>query len=365
MENQVAFLNLKQVHSTIAADLQEAARCVIESGHYIKGGYLAKFEAEFAQYVGANHCVGVGNGLDALRLSLKALGVGPGDEVIVPSNTFIATWLAVQQVGAKIVPVEPIPGSFLIDVEAIRKKITKKSKVIIPVHLYGAPVDIEAICELAKANDLFVLEDAAQAHGAEFNGKKIGSHGDLVCWSFYPGKNLGCLGDGGAVTSNNSSLIEAVRRIGNVGSVQKYHHEVVGENSRLDELQAAFLSVKLKYLDLWNSQRAAIASRYLAEIKNPRIKLPRVEIGTKPVWHLFVVKVNEREEFQRYLEGNGIQSLIHYPIPPHKSGAFGDQDFGDSFSKTEAEADQILSLPMGPHLSESQVDRVISVVNGW
>lgn len=361
----VPFLDLKTAHMAIVDELKASVCEAIESGFYIRGERVSEFEEKFARYVGAQHCVGVGNGLDALTLSLKALNIQPGDEVIVPSHTYIATWLAVASVGGTLVPVEPDEGSFNISASGIGKALTPKTKAIVPVHLYGMPIDMQPIVDLARAHDVSVVEDAAQAHGARFRGSLIGSSGDSVCWSFYPGKNLGALGDAGAVTTNLQALAHQVRVVANYGSARKYEHEIHGVNSRLDELQAAALSSKLRHLSDWNARRSAIAARYSAEINHPRVELPHVAEGAEPVWHLYVVRTSHRDFLQKHLAEAGIQTLIHYPIACHHSGAFKNDFRSDAFPVAGRMADEVLSLPMGPHLDDSQVSRVIEAVNTW
>jgi len=360
---RVPFLDLKVAYSELSRELDDAVLRASRSGWYIGGPEVESFEADFAAYTDAKYCVGVGNGLDALTLALRALDIGAGDEVIVPSHTFIATWLAVSAVGAKPIPVEPASGSYNIDVASIERCITPNTKAIMPVHLYGIPVDIDAICILAKKYRLAVVEDAAQAHGAQVRGKKIGSHGDVVTWSFYPGKNLGALGDGGAVTTNNEAIASRVRELGNYGSAVKYYNGERGVNSRLDPIQAAALSVKLKHLDAWNQRRQAIAKTYSQALGGLALELPHVPTWADPVWHLYVVTAPKRDALQSQLASAGIQTLIHYPVAPHLQKAY--QALGiklGSLPVAERLAKEVLSLPIGPHLSASDVDYVISVL---
>jgi dTDP-4-amino-4,6-dideoxygalactose transaminase len=301
----------------------------------------------------------VGNGLEALVLSLKVLGVEPGDEVIVPANTFIATWLAVSQVGAVPVPVEPVRGLWSLDPGLVEAVLTSRTKVILPVHLYGQPADLKPMTQLARRHGLRVLEDAAQAHGARYQGRRIGAIGDLCAWSFYPGKNLGCFGDGGAVTTDNAELAARLGMLRNYGSRVKYHHEAKGQNSRLDELQAAVLRVKLRHLDGWNQRRCDLAAIYLEALRgHPAIGLPSVSPGMESVWHVFVVDVPERDRVQAALKEEGIETLIHYPIPPHQSGAYAADRAWGNFPITEGGARTHLSLPMGPHLRPDQALQV-------
>ncbi len=352
----VKFLDLRAGYLELKEELDQAVARVMESGWYLLGRELEGFEAEFAAYTQAKHCVGLANGLEGLVLGLKALGVQPGDEVIVPANTYIATWLAVSYVGAVPVPIEPLPGLWNIDPSRIEAAITPRTKVIIPVHLYGQPADLDPILAVAQRHGLRVLEDAAQAHGASYKGKRVGAHGDVVSWSFYPGKNLGCFGDGGAVTTDDPDVADRIRVLRNYGSRVKYHNEVKGHNSRLDEVQAAILRVKLKVLDTWNARRARLAALYHELLSEEgRIGLPGVAANVDPVWHLFVVDVPERDRVQEALRSAGIETLIHYPIPPHLSEAYlTDQQWG-IFPITERAARTHLSLPMGPQLTEEEV----------
>jgi len=356
----VPFLDLKAQHIEMRSELHEAFQRVLESGWYILGSEVVAFENEFADYCEAGHCVGVANGLDALHLALLALGVGPGDEVIVPSNTFIATWLAVSQSGATPVPVEPEEATFNINPALIEAAITKRTKVILPVHLYGQPADLDPILAIARIRGLRVLEDAAQAHGARYKGRRVGSHGDAVAWSFYPGKNLGAIGDGGAVTTNNPSIADRLRVLRNYGSRVKYVNESRGFNSRLDPLQAAFLRAKLKHLDRWNARRRAIAERLLSELADTGLALPIVSDWAEPVWHVFAVRSKVRSQIQQELDRAGIGTMIHYPTPPHLQGAYADLGYAQgAFPIAERMAEQALSLPMGPHLDDESLERVI------
>ena len=356
----IRFLDLSASYLELKVEIDDAVGRVLQSGWYLLGKELEAFESEFAAYTESRYCAGVANGLEGLVLSLKALGVGPGDEVIVPSNTYIATWLAVSQAGATPVPVEPIPGVWNLDPDRIEAALTPRTKVILPVHLYGQPADLAPILDLARKHGLRVLEDAAQAHGARYGGKRIGAHGDLVSWSFYPGKNLGCFGDGGAVTTDDSGLAERIRILRNYGSREKYQNEVKGYNSRLDEIQAAILRVKLQRLDDWNGRRTDLAKRYLKVLKgHPGVSLPRVIPGADPVWHLFVVDVAARDLVRSRLKEAGIETLTHYPIPPHLSEAFAKDATWGCQPIAELAAQTHLSLPMGPHLSLEAVDQVV------
>jgi dTDP-4-amino-4,6-dideoxygalactose transaminase len=319
---KVPFLNLGATYQELRSDLDTAYQRVMDSGWYILGEEVDAFERAFADYCGVRHCVGVGNGLEALHLLVRAYGIGPGDEVIVPSNTYIATWLAVSQAGATPVPVEPDPRTFNLDPAAIERAITRKTKAILPVHLYGQPAEMEPIMSIASAHGLKVIEDVAQAQGALYQGRMTGALGDAAGFSFYPGKNLGAYGDAGAVTTNDDEIADRVRLLRNYGSRIKYQNEVQGYNSRLDPLQAAFLGVKLQRLAEWNNRRRAIAERYLAELEIADLILPHVPHVTEPVWHLFVIRHPRRDELQKYLAEQGVQTLIHYPIPPHLSDAY-------------------------------------------
>lgn len=361
---RVPFLDLKLPYLELKAQIDEAISRVLDSGWYIGGEEVNLFEYEFAQFCDAQFCVGVGNGLDALHLALLALGVGEGDEVIVPSNTYIATWLAVSQCGAKPVAVEPDLTTYNLNPALVEKAITPKTKVILPVHLYGQPADLETLIAIAKKYNLFVLEDAAQAQGAQYRGKRIGAHADLVAWSFYPGKNLGAFGDGGAVTTNNAELAKRVRILGNYGSEEKYINNVKGFNSRLDPIQAAVLRVKLKYLDEWNSRRAAIAKRYDAELVNDQLLLPQTPDWANPAWHLYVIRHTAREQLQQKLAEISIGTMIHYPIPPHLQKAYRDLNLPlGSLPISEKIHQEVLSLPISPHMTSDQISYVIQSCN--
>ena len=358
---QVPFLDLNAAYLELKSEIDEAVARVLDSGWYVLGPEVEAFEEEFATYCAANHAVGLANGLDALHLALRAMDVGPGDEVIVPSNTYIATWLAVSQCGATPVPVETIEATYNINPDLIEAGITPRTKVILPVHLYGQPADMDPILAIARKHGLRVLEDAAQAHGARYKGQRIGGHGDAVAWSFYPGKNLGAMGDGGAVTTNDSELAGRLRVLRNYGSRVKYVNEVQGYNSRLDPLQAAMLRVKLRRLDEWNARRGAIAQQYLDGLRARGLTMPHVPEWADPVWHLFVVRHPRRDILQQGLKDAGIGSLIHYPIPPHKQQAYMGLGFPtDAFPLTSRLADEVLSLPLGPHLTPEQAGAVIA-----
>lgn len=359
----IPFLDLKAPHQELLAELDAVWARVRDSGWYILGPEVEAFEQEYATYCGARHCVGLANGLDALHLALRALGVGTGDEVIVPSNTYIATWLAVSQCGAVPVPVEPDPATHNLDPQRVEAAITPRTKVILPVHLYGQPADLDSILSIARRYGLRVLEDAAQAHGARYKGQRIGAHGDAVAWSFYPGKNLGALGDAGAVTTNDPELADRLRVLRNYGSRVKYVNEVQGWNSRLDPLQAAILRVKLAHLDAWNARRAEIAALYLRELADCGVVLPQVPDWAQPVWHLFVIRHPQRDALQQRLAQAGIQTLIHYPIPPHRQQAYAGLGLAEgALPIAERLAAEVLSLPIGPHLSGAQAEQVVAAV---
>ncbi|GAB3433999.1 DegT/DnrJ/EryC1/StrS family aminotransferase [Actinophytocola sediminis] len=360
---KVPFLDLRGPYQELRAELDAASQRVFESGWYLLGPECEAFEAEFAAYCGGRHCVSVGSGLDAIELIVRALGIGPGDEVIVPSNTYIATWLGVTAAGATPVPVEPDPSTFNLDPARIEAAITHRTRAILAVHLYGRPADLDAIEVVANQFDLAVIEDAAQAHGARYRGQRIGAR-RAAAFSFYPGKNLGAFGDGGAVVTNDQEIADQVRLLRNYGSRVKYHNEVKGTNSRLDELQAAMLRVKLSHLDTWNARRAAVAKRYQTELAGlDGLVLPAVAPDHEPAWHLFVVRDQRRAELQERLTSAGIGTLIHYPVPPHRSPAYADAALTEgSLPIAEQLAGEVLSLPIGPHLPDDQVSEVIAAV---
>jgi dTDP-4-amino-4,6-dideoxygalactose transaminase len=360
----IPFLDLKRPYIELKEEIDSAVSRVLSSGWYIGGPEVETFEAKFAAYCDARFAVGVASGLDALFLSLKAMGVGPGDEVIVPSNTYIATWLAVTRCGANPVPVEPLERTFNIDPSRIENAITPKTKVILPVHLYGLPADMAAICALARRHGLYVLEDAAQAHGAKYMGAPIGTHGDIVAWSFYPGKNLGAIGDAGCITTNNEDLAGQIEVLRNYGSRHKYENEVVGYNSRLDPIQAAVLNVKLAHLERWVGRRKEIAGRYRNEISNKAIQLPAPDSSSEHAWHLFVIRSKERESLQKRLSQEGVSTLIHYPIPPHMQQAYRNLELPrESLPIANRLADEVISLPLSPYIDDKSLDIVIDAVN--
>ncbi len=360
----VPFLDLQPVHQELKPDLDAAYQRVITGGQFIGGEEVAAFEREFADYCGAQHAVGVGNGLEALHLILRGYGIGPGDEVIVPANTYIATWLAVSYAGAVPVPVEPDPYTYNIDPARIAAAITPRTRAIMPVDLYGQPADMLPIRAVAGAHGLKVIEDAAQSHGAFYRGERDGALADATAFSFYPSKNLGALGDAGAVLTDDDELADRLRLLRNYGSREKYYNELKGFNSRLDPLQAAFLRAKLKHLDRWNDSRRSLAARYqagLAEI--PDVAAPAVPEWAEPAWHQYVIRHPRRDALQAHLRERGIGTLIHYPVPPHLSDAYTDHPAsGQSFPLTEDMARTVLSLPMGPHLAAGQVDEVVAAI---
>ena len=357
------FLELKPAYLELREQFDAAYQRVMNSGWYLLGAEIEAFEREFAEYCSAAHCLAVGSGLDALYLALRAYDIGPGDEVIVPAHTFIATWLAVSYAGATPVPVEPDPHTWNIDANRVETVITAKTKAIIPVHLYGQPADMDAIMEIANRRGLIVIEDAAQAHGATHKGRRTGTLGHTAAFSFFPGKNMGAFGDGGAVTTNDPAIADRVRMLRNYGSHKKYHHEVKGINSRLDELQAAFLRVRLKALDVWNMRRKQIAEVYVETLNNAAgVRTVSVPQWADPVWHLFVIQVENRDDLQTFLLEQGIGTQIHYPIPCHASGAYSRECDGRSYPISDRLAKTVLSLPIGPHLSIDAARHVATTI---
>jgi len=364
MQISIPFLDLKAAYLELKEELDAAYERVMRSGWFIMGSELESFEREFAAYCGTQYCLGVGNGLEALHLTLRAYGIGPGDEVIVPSNTYIATWLAVSQVGARPVPVEPLEETYNLDPSRIEAAINARTRAIMPVHLYGQTAAMDEINEIARRHGLKVLEDAAQAQGALYKGRKAGSLGDAAGTSFYPGKNLGALGDAGAIVTDDEEIYGKVGSLRNYGSHLKYHNEVKGYNSRLDELQAAFLRVKLRKLDEWNARRKALAARYLEHLNADYYKLPVVPEWADPVWHVFAVRCPEREQVLDVLKQKGIGYVIHYPVPPHLQPAYRELEMAEgSLPISEAIHREVFSLPMGPHLTQAEQDYVIEVLN--
>ena len=360
----VPFLDLSKLHETIREPLDAAYHRVVDSGWFSMGPELGAFESEFAEYCEVKHCVGVGNGLEAIHLLLRAYGIGVGDEVIVPSNTFIATWLAVSECGATPVPVEPNVNTHNIDPILINKAITSRTRAIIPVHLYGQPADMDSINDLAEKHGLIVIEDAAQAQGARYKKRRVGSLGHAAATSFYPGKNLGALGDGGAVLTSDETIANKVRQLRNYGSKAKYQHDILGYNSRLDELQAAFLRVKLSKLDEWNVLRREVACQYSKLLADTGIGLPFVAEFAEPVWHLYVIRNKQRNALKEHLEQQGVSTVIHYPTPPHLQAcypAFG----GHYLPIAEMLANEALSLPMSPVLGSMELGYVTKSIHGF
>ena len=360
----IPFLDLRRDARALAREVAAAVSRVLESGWYVLGAEVTAFEAEFAHYCGVRHCVGVNSGLDALYLALRALGVGPGDEVIVPSHTYIATWLAVSQTGAVPVAVEPGSRQPTLDPELVAAAITRRTKAIMPVHLYGQPADMDRLAVIARQHGLFLVDDAAQAHGARYRERMVGSLADLSAFSFYPTKNLGAVGDGGAVVTDDEDLAERVRLLRNYGSSVKYRNEVCGVNSRLDELQAAVLRVKLARLDEWNEMRASVAGTYLTALHNvPGLTLPAPPDWCQPAWHVFVVRCPTRDALHDVLAARGIGSLIYYPVPPHRSAAYaGSVAAGGKFPLADAWAATNLALPLSPYVTSSESRRVVDAV---
>ena len=362
----VPFLDLHAAYLELQTEIDSAVQRVLQSGVYILGEEVALFEEEWAAFCAAKHGVGVASGLDALILALRALDIGEGDEVIVPSNTYIATWLAVTAVGATPVPVEPDPSTHNLDPSRISSAIGPATKAVLPVHLYGQPADLDPILEIARQHELKVIEDAAQAHAAKYRGERIGQHGDIVCWSFYPSKNLGAIGDAGAITTNSEYLAQKVRLLRNYGSCVKYENEVLGVNSRLDPMQAAILRAKLPHLVEWTQRRSNLAAAYIEELSAVDVTLPVVPAWATPAWHLFVIRCHNREKVQQALSTSGIGSSIHYPIPPYLQQAYRNpshQFDEEAFPIATQFAQQVLSLPIGPHLDPNSIQRVSRAID--
>lgn len=360
---KVPFLDLQASYHELQTELDAAALRVLDSGQYIGGQEVEAFENEFAAYCDVGYCVAVSNGLEALQLALVAAGVGPGDEVIVPAHTFVATWLAASHCGAIPVPVDTDPATYNLDAGQLQAAFTARTRAVIPVHLYGQPADIDAVIAVSREQGVPVIEDAAQAHGARYRGRRVGGHGAAAAWSFYPGKNLGAYGDAGAITTNDAELADRLRLLRNYGSPVRYVHELQGFNSRLDPLQAALLRVKLKQLDSWNARRRKIAERYSAQLAGMPLELPFVPAGTEPVWHLYCVRHPRRDALRNALRDVGVETLIHYPTPPHLQPAYANLGFSEgSFPIAEATASTVLSLPMGPAMTDTQVDAVIDAL---
>lgn len=365
MVQEIPFLDLKAGYLELKDELDAAYRRVMDSGWYILGSEVEAFESEFAEYCGAPYCIGVGNGLEALHLILQAYGIGPGDEVIVPANTYIATWLAVSQCGALPIAVEPVESTYNMDPNLIEEAITPRTRAILPVHLYGQTAAMDEINAIAARYGLKVVEDAAQGHGARYKGRRAGSLGDAAGFSLYPGKNLGAFGDGGAVVTNDRELFVKVKSLRNYGSRLKYHNEVKGYNSRLDELQAAFLRVKLGKLDAWNEQRRILAQRYRKYLNMEHYILPVIPEWAEPVWHVFVVRSPRRDRVLKHMRDNGIGGLIHYPVPSHLQPAYAELNIlAGSYPISERIHQEVLSIPLWPQMLQSEQDCVIEILNG-
>lgn len=362
MHNTIPFVDLTRQHQQVQEEITSAIDAVVKSGWFILGPQVESFEQEFANFCKVDHCVGVGNGLDAIQLLLQAYGIGPGDEVIVPSNTFIATWLAVSYVGATPVAVEPDPKTLNINPALIPQSITSRTRCIIPVHLYGQPADMDAINAIAAEHDLVVIEDNAQAQGSLYKGKKTGSLGHAAATSFYPGKNLGALGDGGAIMTDDATIAERVRVLRNYGSRQKYNHIEKGQNSRLDEIQAAVLRVKLRHLIEWNTQRQAIATQYTQLLAGGPVTTPFVPDWASPVWHLYVVESEQRDALQAYLATQHIQTVIHYPTAPHKQACYQSSHGHLSYPLAESISSRVLSLPLFPGMRTDEIQSVAQAI---
>ena len=361
----VDFLPLKKINGRFRAEMDAAAKRVLDSGWYLLGRECELFEKEYAAWCGVKHCIGCANGLDALKLIIQGYGFGPGDEIIAPANTYIASLIAISANGCTPVLVEPDIETYLMDPDLVEARITPRTRAIMVVHLYGRAMDMTRIWALARKHGLKVIEDSAQSHGAVFGGRKCGGLGDASGFSFYPGKNLGCLGDGGCVTTNDDDLAVKVRALRNYGSDVKYHFPYRGTNSRLDEIQAAFLRVKLPHLDSDNAIRRGIAERYCAEIANPEIALPNLPRTPEScVWHVFPVRCRRRDPFREYLAENGIQTVIHYPVPPHRQPAYTEWR-GLSLPVTEKIHDEIISLPISPVMTKDEIEKVIKTANAW
>ena len=360
----IPFLDLHAAYSELKPEIDKAIEGVLESGWYVLGRQVELFENEFASYCGTKQCIGVANGLDALFLILKGYDIGEGDEVIVPAHTFIATWLAVSRTGAKPVPVDLLTDTCNMDPGLLEAATSERTKAIVAVHLYGQCTDMDPVNALAVKYGLKVIEDAAQAHGARYRTRRAGSLADAAAFSFYPAKNLGAFGDGGAITTNDSALCERLRYLRNYGSSKKYIHDHLGYNSRLDELQAAVLRVKLEKLDEWNQRRDSLARYYLEQLDIPGLVLPSVPAWAEPVWHLFVVRARNREVIRKQLEEKGIETMIHYPVPPHRTKAYLDDYRDCALENTEELADEIFSLPIGPHMSHADADYVVNQFSG-
>lgn len=366
LDVKVPFQNFRAAYEELRAELDEAYHRFMESGWYVLGKEVSSFEEEYAAYCEAKHCMGVGNGLEALHLALRAVDCGPGDEVIVASNTYIATWLAVTQVGAKVVPVEPDERTYNLNPDLIEQAVTSRTKVILATNLYGQPCDYDAIRAVADRHGLLFMVDNAQAQGARYKGRRVGGLADAECHSFYPSKNLGAFGEAGAVSTNDEKIADRIKVLRNYGSRVRYHNEVIGYNSRLDELQAALLRVKLRHLDEWNGRRSQLARLYLDRLLGSKFILPFVSDWAEVVWHLFVIRHPKRDALQKHLVDQGIQTIIHYPIPPHLSGAYGSLGLKrGAFPIAEKISNEVLSLPISPHHTNAQVAAVVAALEAF
>ena len=360
----IKFLDLEKINNRFRKEIDARIKNILDRGWYLLGEENETFEKHFAEYCGVKHCIGCANGLDALKLIIRGYGFGKDDEIIVPANTYIASILAISENNCTPVLVEPDINTYNVNINLIEEKITSKTKAIMVVHLYGQAVQMDKIWALAKKYNLKIIEDSAQAHGAIYKGKRVGSLGDASGFSFYPGKNLGCFGDGGCVTTNDDEFADKIKAIANYGSDRKYHHIYKGINSRLDEIQAAVLDVKLKFLDDDNARRIEIAKYYRESIKNPKIILPKVYDEKAHVWHIFAVRIENRNELQKYLEDNGIQINIHYPVAPHKQGAYKEWN-SQSYPISEEIHRTELSLPISPVLTKEEVEKIVKTVNNF
>lgn len=360
----IKFLDLEKINNRFRNEIDQRIKNILDCGWYLQGKENEEFSKNFAAYCGTKYALGVANGLDALNLIIKAYGFGVGDEIIVPANTFIASILAISENGCHPVLVEPDINTYCIDPDLIERAITNRTKAIMVVHLYGQAVQMEKILEIAKKYNLKVIEDAAQAHGAYYQGKRVGNLGDAAAFSFYPGKNLGAMGDAGGITTNDKELYEKVKAIANYGSDYKYHHIYKGVNSRLDEIQAAVLDIKLKYLDQDNARRREIAKYYRDNIKNPKITLPQAYDEDAHVWHVFVVRCEDRESLQKHMEANGVQTNIHYPTAPHKQGAYKELE-EVCMPITEQIHKEVMSLPISPVMTNEEIKKVVEILNEW
>lgn len=366
MKKEIKFLDLNEAYIEIKPNIDNAISRVVSSNNYILGKEVEQFENNWANFCQSKYAIGLSNGLDSLILALRAIGIRSGDKVLVPSHTFIATWLAVLSVGGVPVPIDVDCNTYNIDLSKIEESISNDVKAIIVVHLYGQPVDLDGISSLAKKYKLDLIEDAAQAHGASYKGKKIGSHSDLVCWSFYPGKNLGAFGDAGAITTNREDLAKKIKKLRNYGCVSKYDNELIGYNNRLDELQAAILSEKLKVLEKWNERRRKIAMKYQDGLKDSNIITPLIQKNSISAWHLYVIRCEHRDDLKKELSKAGIQTLIHYPIPPASQNSMKSLKLNPkNYPVTNQIKSSILSLPIGPHLKEKDCEYIINKIKDF